>query len=55
MSGPAENAARYRYFAEQCLVLIERLPPDAQSRDQLMEMAEAWLDLAHSELQIPLT
>ena len=43
-----QNVARYRDFAEECLRLIERLPPDAH--DPLMAMAEAWLDLATSEL-----
>jgi hypothetical protein len=43
------NADKYRAYAEACMQLIERMPYDA--RPTLLRMAEAWLELALSELK----
>ena len=43
------SAEKYRAYAEECMQLIERVPPEV--RPQLLRIAEAWLELAHSELK----
>ncbi len=42
------SAPDYRKFAEQCLDIAERSPPE--QRQALLKMAEAWLELAHVAL-----
>ena len=42
------SAPDYRKFAEQCLDMAERAPPE--QRQTLLKMAEAWLELAHATL-----
>jgi hypothetical protein len=48
LNEPKDKAQKYRHFAEECMQLIACVPQD--SRRQLEKMAEAWLDLAYSEL-----
>jgi hypothetical protein len=43
------NSEKYRGYAEECMQLIERMPPDARPR--LLRIAEAWLELARAELE----
>lgn len=42
------KADTYRSYAEDCMQIADRMPPDA--RPQLLKMAAAWLELARSEL-----
>jgi hypothetical protein len=44
------NADKYQAYAEECLQLIRRMPPDA--RPALLRIAEAWLELSRSELEL---
>jgi hypothetical protein len=44
-----DKVQRYRAFAERCLELMKQLPQDTHGH--LTEMAEAWLELAQSELK----
>jgi hypothetical protein len=41
-------AANFRTFAEQCIDMAERAPPER--RETLLKMAEVWLELAHATL-----
>jgi hypothetical protein len=43
------NADKYQAYAEECMQLIKRMPSDA--RPTLLRIAEAWLELALSELK----
>ena len=43
------NADKDQAYAEECLQLIKRMPPDM--RPTLLRIAEAWLELARSELR----
>jgi hypothetical protein len=43
------NADKYQAYAEECMQLIKRMPSDA--RPTLLRIAEAWLELARSELK----
>ena len=49
MNERMDKARMYRTFAERCMELIEQLPQDTHR--ELTEMAEVWLELAHSELK----
>ena len=42
------SARDYRKFAEQCLDMAEHAPPE--QRQNLLNMAEAWLELSHAIL-----
>jgi len=48
-AGGMSNSEKYRGYAEECMQLIERMPPDARPR--LLRIAEAWLELARAELE----
>jgi hypothetical protein len=43
------NADKYQAYAEECMQLIKCMPADA--RPTLLRIAEAWLELARSELK----
>ena len=43
------DADKYQAYAEECMQLIGRMPPDV--RPTLLRIAEAWLELARSELE----
>ena len=42
------DATKYQGYAQECMRLMSRMPLD--TRAQLMDMAEAWLEMARAEL-----
>lgn len=42
---PAEWAARYREYARQCFAVAQGMP-DAKDKLAMLDMAQAWVDLA---------
>jgi hypothetical protein len=51
--GRMTSAADYRKYAEQCIDMAQRGPPE--QRQALLKMAEVWLALADTALSMPKT
>lgn len=51
--GPSimKTAAEYRKHAEECRILAKQLP-EGEQRDQLLEMARTWDDLARDRARL---